>query len=95
MKITIRLDMGEHGTADVTTNLWVVTQWERKYKRKASDLAQGIGVEDLLYLGYESCKTHNVVVPVVFDDFIKRVVSVDVVSEEAPVPFDQAPTDDN
>ena len=45
MKITIRLDMGEHGTHEVSTNLWVVTQWERKYRRKASDLAQGIGVE--------------------------------------------------
>ena len=95
MKITIRLDMGEHGTPEVSTNLWVVTQWERKYKRKASDLAQGIGVEDLLYLGYESCKVHGIVVPAAFDDFIKRVNTVDVVSEEAPAPFDQAPTDGN
>ena len=95
MKITIKLDMGEHGTPEVTTNLWVVTQWERKYRRKASDLAQGIGVEDLLYLGYEACKIHGIVVPAAFDDFIKRVNTVDVVSEEQAVPFDQAPTDDN
>lgn len=95
MKITIALDMGDHGRHEVSTNLWVITQWERKFRRKASDLAQGIGVEDLLYLGFEACKAHNIVVPAVFDDFIKRVNSVDVVSEDAPVPFDQAPTDDN
>ena len=95
MKITIALDMGEHGQHQVSTNLWVVTQWERKYRRKASDLAQGIGVEDLLYLSYEACKVHGIVVPAAFDDFIKRVNTVDVVSEEQAVPFDQAPTDDN
>lgn len=95
MNITIALDMGEHGQHQVSTNLWVVTQWERKFRRKASDLAQGIGVEDLLYLGFEACKTHNIVVPAAFDDFIKRVKTVDVVSSEAENPTEAAPTEDN
>ena len=95
MKLTLSLDMGEHGHHQVTTNLWVVTQWERKYRRKASDLAQGIGVEDLLYLGFEACKLHNIVVPAACDDFIKRVNTVEVVSEEQQTPFDLAPSDDN
>ena len=95
MNITIALDMGEHGQHEVSTNLWVVTQWERKFRRKASDLAQGIGVEDLLFLGFEACKTHGIVVPAAFDDFIKRVKSVDVISSEAENPTEAAPTDDN
>ena len=95
MNIIIALDMGEHGQHQVSTNLWVVTQWERKFRRKASDLAQGIGVEDLLYLGFEACKAHNIVVPAAFDDFIKRVHSVDVVSSEAENPTKAAPTEDN
>ena len=95
MNITIALDMGEHGQHEVSTNLWVVTQWERKFRRKASDLAQGIGVEDLLYLGFEACKAHNIVVPAGFDDFIKRVKTVDFVSSEAENPTEAAPTEDN
>ncbi|HSG60662.1 MAG TPA: hypothetical protein VLA24_04435 [Pseudomonadales bacterium] len=85
MKITLAVDMGE-GPFQVSTNLYVVVQYERKYKRKASDMANGVGAEDLLYLAYESCKVHGVVVPAVFDDFIKRCQSIEVVSEEPENP---------
>ena len=95
MKITIALDMGEHGRHEVSTNLWVITQWERKFRRKASDLAQGIGVEDLLYLGFEACKAYQIPVPAAFDDFIKRVVTVDVVTNEQENPTEAAPTGGN
>ena len=92
MKITIAVDMGE-GPIQVTTNLYVVVQYERKYKRKASDMANGVGMEDLLYLAYESCKLHGVVVPVAFDDFIRKCQSVEVVSEEPENPTHAPPTD--
>lgn len=95
MKITIALDMGDHGRHEVATNLWVVTQWERKFRRKASDLAQGIGVEDLLYLGFEACKVYQIPVPAAFDDFIKRVHNVEVVNNEPENPTEAAPTDGN
>lgn len=95
MQLTLAIDMGQHGNHEVTTNLWVITQWERKMRRKASDLAQGIGVEDLLYLAYEACKTHDIVVPASFDEFIKRVNTVNVIEQEAENPTEAAPTDDN
>ena len=38
----------------VETNLFTIVAWERKFKTKASNLAQGIGMEDLAYLAYES-----------------------------------------
>jgi hypothetical protein len=90
MKLTLAVDQGS-GPVEVTTNLYVIVQYERKFKRRASDMANGIGYEDLLFLAYESCKLHGVTVPIVFDDFIKRTVSIDVISEETenPTPGEQ------
>jgi hypothetical protein len=94
MQITIRVDLGTD-THEVSTNLWVITQWERKFRRKASDLDQGIGVEDLAYLAYEACKVHGITVPAEFDTFIKKLQSIDVVSQEPENPTEAAPTGDN
>ena len=92
MQITMKLDTGD-GPHQVTTNLWCAVQWERKYKRKMSDLAQGIGAEDLAYLAWEASKVHGITVPVVFDDFIKKLVAMpEVVEQEDPNPT-QAATD--
>jgi hypothetical protein len=53
-------------------------------------MANGIGYEDLLFLAYESCKVHGITVPL-FEEFIKRAVSIEVVSEEPenPTPGEQ------
>jgi hypothetical protein len=82
MKLTLAIDLGE-GPVEVATNLYVIVQYERKYKRKASEMATSIGYEDLLFLAYESCKVHGIVVDAVFDNFIRRAVSVEVVDQEA------------
>ena len=92
MQITLKLDIGD-GPYEVTTNLWCAVQWERKYKRKMSDLAQGIGAEDLAYLAFEASKLHGVMVPVVFDDFIKKLVAMPEVVEQEDVNPTQAATD--
>jgi hypothetical protein len=81
MKLTLAIDLGE-GPLEVATNLYVIVQYERKYKRKASEMATSIGYEDLLFLAYESCKVHGIVVDAVFDNFIRRAVSVEVVDQE-------------
>jgi hypothetical protein len=93
MKLTLAVDLGD-GPVQVATNLYVIVQYERKYKRKASELASSIGYEDLLFLAYESCKVHGVTVPVVFDDFIKRAVSIEVVEQEADENPTQGPLTD-
>ena len=90
MQLTLKLDIGD-GPYEVTTNLWCAVQWERKYKRKMSDLAQGIGAEDLAYLAFEASKLHGVMVPVVFDDFIKKLAAMpEVVEQEDPNPTEEA-----
>jgi hypothetical protein len=93
MKLTLAVDLGE-GPIEVTTNLYVIVQYERKFKRRASDMVNGIGMEDLLYLAYESCRLHKVVVPVAFDDFVKKCQSIEVVSEDDDAnPIQGPPTD--
>lgn len=93
MKLTLAVDMGD-GPVVVSTNLYVMVQYERKYKRKASEMATGVGVEDLLYLAYESCKLHNIVVPVAFDDFVRKCVNIEVVENDGDAnPTPGLPTD--
>ena len=82
MKLTMNVDAGS-GQYQVSTSLKCIVNWERKYKRKASDLAQGVSMEDLAFLAYEASKLAGIVVPIVFDDFIDAIVTLDVV-EDAP-----------
>lgn len=79
MQLTIRVDTGE-GPQEVTTNLWVLVAWERKYKAKASQMAQALGMEDLAFMAYEASRQAKMIVPAVFDDYLKKIVSLEVVS---------------
>ena len=92
MKLHLKVDIGD-GPFVVTTNLQTIIAWERKYRRKAGDLANGIGMEDLAFMAWETCKQKKIVVPVEFDSFVARLVELEVVSEEASGPFPPAPTD--
>jgi len=92
MKITLRIDIGS-GPFEVTTSLATIVAWERRYKRKASDLANGIGIEDLAFLAHEACKGQSITVPAVLDDFIKKLEEIEIVSEEPGNPTDRPPTD--
>jgi hypothetical protein len=92
MQLTIRVDQG-NGPTDVKTNLFTIVAWERKYKRKASDMGNGIGIEDLAYLAHQACQQNNVTVPIVLDDFIKSLVLLEVVNDEPDRPTLPVPTD--
>lgn len=94
MKLTLRVDFTDGAQATVTSNLWVITQWERKYKTKITQMATGIGAEDLAFIAYEACKISNVVVDAAFDSFIKKVDKVEVIENEAENPTQGEPSDD-
>ena len=49
-------------------------------------------MEDLAYLAYESSKQTGHVVPAVFDDFVKKVVKLEVIGEGDERPTNEAPT---
>jgi len=91
MKLDLKVTTADNSYT-VSTNLFVVVAWERKYKRKASDLASGIGVEDLAFMAYESCKQSNIPVPLLFDDYIKQLQAIEVVGQETENPTDEAVT---
>lgn len=93
MQLTMQIDLGD-GPAIVTTNLMVIVNWERKYKRKASHLAEGgVGMEDLAFMAHEAAKISGVTVPLMLDDFIKQLVSLEVIDQEDTNPTEAAPTD--
>jgi hypothetical protein len=94
MKLTLEVTNHE-GTYQVSTNLFTVVLWERRFKRKAADMVNGIGVEDLLYLAWEASKQSKIVVPSEFDTYCKQVTNVEVVEQEAQNPTQAAPTDGN
>ena len=85
MKLTLKVETADT-TYEVATNLFVIVMWERKYKRKASEMATGIGVEDLAFMAYEASKLNKIVVPAEFDTFVKSLVAIDVLNTETANP---------
>lgn len=94
MKITLRVHPNEGDPYEVTTNLFVVVAWERKFKRQASSLANGIGAEDLAFFAFESARAAGITTPLAFDDYIKRIREIEVVDSEDPKVTESAATDD-
>jgi len=92
MKLTLRVDQGD-GPIEVTTNLFTIVAWERRFKTKASNIANGIGLEDLAFLAHTALQQIGVVVPIVLDDFIKKVTVLEVVDNEIENPTVRATTD--
>ena len=76
----------------VATNLYTIVAWERRFKTKASNIANGIGMEDLAFLAHTALQQIGVVVPIVLDDFIKKIVTLEVVDNETENPTVEATT---
>lgn len=95
MKITLRVTEVGGNAYEVTTNLFTVVAMERKFKIRASELANGIAIEQLAFLAYESCKQHNIPVPIAFDHYIQKLEGIEVVEQEPANPTEGAATHDN
>jgi len=70
----------------VSTNLYVIVLWERKFKKTATD----IKMEDLAFMAYEASKLAGITIPAMFDDFIKKIDEISVVEAEAANPTEEA-----
>ena len=90
MNLTLRVKLTDGETYEVQTNLFVIIAWERKMKRRASDLSNGIGMEDLAFMAYEASRTQGHAVPISFDEFIKKLEDLEVVETESSVPTQEA-----
>ena len=84
MQLTLKATFNDGDTNTVTTNLSTVVAWERKYRRKASEMAQGVGVEDLAFLCYEATRATGTTVPGTLDQFISSLSSIEVVEAADP-----------
>lgn len=85
MKVKLEADWGE-GPAVIETDLFTAVAWERKYRRKVGD-GDNMGLEDLAFLFWEQAKrTDGLVVPIVFDDFLKKLVSIGSAGGDQPRP---------
>lgn len=94
MKLSLKVDIGD-GPVFVETNLYITVLWERKFKRKASDLANGVGAEDLAFMAHEAMKQAKLPCPMMLDDFIKKLVVLEVADQENANPTHEAPTDED
>ena len=96
MKVTLQVTENDGKTYAVTTSLPVIIAWERKFKRKASELASGqIGIEDMVFWAYEAAKRSGIPVPLSLDGYIDKVESVDVVDSDPSGPTLAGASDDN
>ena len=86
MQLNLRVDQGD-GPVEVSTNLFTIVAWERRFKTKASKIADGIGMEDLAFMAHTALIQNGVVVPVVLDDFIKKLIVLEVVDSGPDTPF--------
>ena len=76
----------------VRPNMYVVVLWERKFKRPASDMANQMAMEWLIFLAYEACKQNNIPVPMTLDDYAKKIQSIGAADNQPENPTDGAPT---
>ena len=90
MQLTLKVQPIEGDAYEVVTNLFTIVALERRFKIRASDLANGIAMEHLAFLAYEAAKQVNVPVPPVFDEFIKRLQGVEVVGTDDANPTEAA-----
>lgn len=92
MNLIIELNLGD-GPFTVKPSLFAVIEWERRFKSKISRIqTDGLGYEDLAFLAYTQIKAEKIlIVPPVFDDFAKKIITLDVLeSDEDPRPTEGA-----
>ena len=90
MQLTLRAVFKDGTSYEVQTNLMTIVLWERKYRRKASDIANGIGVEDLAFMCYEASRLSGITVPSSLDAFITSLTNIEVVDQATDLKADQA-----
>ena len=90
MQLTLKPVFNDGNSYEVQTNLMTIVLWERKYKRKASDMASGIGVEDLAFMCYEASRLNGITVPSTLDTFINSLTNIEVVDQANDLKVDQA-----
>lgn len=79
LRIKVKWAVGDDArNAEVTTTLATIVAWERHFRRKASDMGSGIGIEDILFLAWSQLCALKLESRD-FDTFVGQVEDVEVV----------------
>jgi hypothetical protein len=89
LRLTLAYRTIDGDSRQVQTNLATLVKWERLYKRKISQIGDGIGAEDLAYFAYEATRQAGIVVPSTLDQFIDQLENMPEIVEAD----DRNPTD--
>jgi hypothetical protein len=82
MQLRLKVQRQNEDAYEVTTSLAVIVAWERRFKRRASDLGSGVGMEDLAFMAYEASQRSGIIVPASLDAFINTIENLEVVDSE-------------
>jgi len=82
MQLRLKVQRTNEDAYEVTTSLAVIVAWERRFKRRASDLGSGVGMEDLAFMAYEASQRSGIIVPASLDAFINTIENLEVVDSE-------------
>ena len=95
MQLRLKVQRQNENAYEVTTSLAVIVAWERRFKRRASDLGSGVGMEDLAFMAYEASQRANILVPATLDAFINTIELLEVVDSEPATFTEPALSGDN
>jgi hypothetical protein len=54
IQVSFKTPAGQQVDELVTTTIATAAAWERKFKRRASDLQGGIGIDDLMFMAWHA-----------------------------------------
>lgn len=94
MKLRLEVDAGD-GPLELVAGTYELVLWERRHSGRVFNIGDGLSLEDLCFLAYEASKRAKIVVPAVFDDYLKRVEYAKPLGWVMPTPTRPAPAGDD
>lgn len=80
MKLQLKITMVDNEVLDVNCGIPDFIAWERHSKSKTSELVNGIGIEDMAFLAYNSIKRTGAKIKP-FDGWINDVEEIEAFDE--------------
>ena len=83
MRASIKVTSTDSEITEVEAIVPDFIAWERRTKRRTSDLANGVGIEDLAYLAWASMHRTKRISDT-FDEWLERIAEIEMVDKPAP-----------
>lgn len=92
VNITYKVTLTSGDTYEVETTFDAWCAWEDKFNRSRVDPSYTLKLRDHAWVIWRSCMGRDIVVPLNFDDYLKKIAAIDVVQERKARPTKPAPT---